>query len=104
MDDFGTGYSSLNAISTMPVDVIKMDKIFMKEDGFQENDRIIISHIITMANELQKKVLCEGVETDEQKEFISSVGCDCWQGYLFSRPVPIPEFERLILHSELQTI
>lgn len=104
MDDFGTGYSSLNAISTMPVDVIKMDKIFMKEDGFRENDRIIITHIITMANELQKKVLCEGVETNEQKEFISSVGCDCWQGYLFSRPVPIPEFERIILQSELQSI
>ena len=104
MDDFGTGYSSLNAISTMPVDVIKMDKIFMKNDGFRKNDRIIITHIITMANELQKKVLCEGVETDEQKEFISSVGCDSWQGYLFSRPVPIPEFEQIMLKSEIQAI
>lgn len=104
MDDFGTGYSSLNAISTMPVDVIKMDKIFMKNDGFQKNDRIIITHIITMANELQKKVLCEGVETDEQKEFIASVGCDSWQGYLFSKPVPMPEFEQIILHNEIQAI
>lgn len=104
MDDFGKGYSSLNAISTMPVDVIKMDRIFMKEDGLRENDRIIITHIITMANELQKKVLCEGVETDEQKAFIASVGCDSWQGFLFSKPVPIPEFEDMILHKEIQAI
>ena len=104
MDDFGTGYSSLNAISTMPVDVIKMDKIFMKDDGLRKNDKIIISHIITMANELEKRVLCEGVETTEQKDFISSVGCDSWQGYLFSKPIPIKDFEELLEHSEVEAI
>lgn len=101
MDDFGTGYSSLNAISTLPIDVIKMDKIFMKRDGLGKNDRIIITHIISMANALEKKVLCEGVETDEQKRFIGSVGCDSWQGYLFSKPVSISEFERIVSGKEV---
>ena len=104
MDDFGTGYSSLNAISTMPVDVIKMDRIFMKQDGLRKNDKIIITHIITMANELQKKVLCEGVETVEQKNFITSVGCDSWQGYLFSKPVPIIEFENIMEESDIEPV
>ncbi|MCI8410470.1 MAG: EAL domain-containing protein [Lachnospiraceae bacterium] len=100
MDDFGTGYSSLNAISTLPIDVIKMDKIFMKRNGLGKNDKIIITHIISMANELEKKVLCEGVETDEQKQFIGAVGCDSWQGYLFSKPVTIPEFEKIVSGKE----
>ena len=104
MDDFGTGYSSLNAISALPIDVIKMDKIFMKRTGLDKNDKIIITHIISMANELQKRVLCEGVETDEQKAFIGSVGCDSWQGYLFSKPVSIPEFEEIVSNVEVRPV
>ncbi|MCM1145513.1 MAG: GGDEF domain-containing phosphodiesterase [Blautia sp.] len=93
MDDFGSGYSSLNLLSGLPIDVIKLDKVFLKADNFQENDKIIISCVVDMARRLQITSLCEGVETLEQSNYLSEIGCEIQQGYYFSKPIPQEEFE-----------
>ncbi len=96
MDDFGSGYSSLNLLSRLPIDIIKLDKVFLKDDHLQESDKIIISCVIDMAKRLQITSLCEGVETKEQSGYLSQIGCEIQQGYYFSRPIPQEEFERFI--------
>ncbi|MCQ2506127.1 MAG: GGDEF domain-containing phosphodiesterase [Lachnospiraceae bacterium] len=97
MDDFGTGYSSLNLLRKIPVDVLKLDKEFFESDGQvyeDDRDKSIIHHIIAMAKDLKINVLAEGVETKEQLEFLRSCDCDMIQGYYYSKPLPIEEFER----------
>ena len=100
MDDFGSGYSSLNLLSRLPIDIIKLDKVFLKDDEIdnklRENDKIIISCVIDMAKRLQITSLCEGVETPEQSDYLSQIGCEIQQGYYFSRPIPQEEFEAFI--------
>ena len=97
MDDFGSGYSSLNLLSRLPIDIIKLDKVFLQdeetENRLKENDKIIISCIIDMARKLSITSLCEGVETPEQSDYLSEIGCEFQQGYYFSRPVPESDFE-----------
>lgn len=93
MDDFGSGYSSLNLLSGLPIDVIKLDKVFLKADSFKENDKIIISCVVDMARRLRITSLCEGVETLEQSNYLSEIGCEIQQGYYFSKPIPQEEFE-----------
>ena len=100
MDDFGSGYSSLNLLSRLPIDIIKLDKVFLKDDDIdnhlRENDKIIISCVIDMAKRLRITSLCEGVETPEQSDYLSQIGCEIQQGYYFSRPIPQFEFEEFI--------
>lgn len=100
MDDFGSGYSSLNLLSRLPIDIIKLDKVFLQDDDvdnkLRENDKIIISCVIDMAKRLQITSLCEGVETPEQSDYLSEIGCEIQQGYYFSRPIPQMEFEEFI--------
>ena len=96
MDDFGSGYSSLNLLSRLPIDVIKLDRVFLKEDTLQENDKIIISCVVDMARRLRIVSLCEGVETLEQSDYLKEVGCQIQQGYYFSRPIPQEQFEEFI--------
>lgn len=96
MDDFGSGYSSLNLLSKLPIDIIKLDRVFLKEGEMQENDRIIISCVVDMAKKLKIKSLCEGVETQEQSNYLKAVGCQMQQGYYFSRPIPQMAFESLM--------
>ncbi len=96
MDDFGSGYSSLNLLSKLPIDIIKLDKVFLKEGEMQESDRIIISCVVDMAKKLHIKSLCEGVETKEQSNYLKQVGCQMQQGFYFSRPVPREDFEDLM--------
>ena len=101
MDDFGSGYSSLNLLSDLPIDTIKLDKVFLKEASasegrMKENDKIIISCMVDMAKRLQITSLCEGVETSEQSSYLSEIGCEIQQGYYFSRPIPQSEFEAFI--------
>ena len=97
MDDFGSGYSSLNLLSRLPIDIIKLDKVFLQdeeaENRLKENDKIIISCIIDMARKLRITSLCEGVETPEQSDYLSEIGCELQQGYYFSRPIPRSDFE-----------
>lgn len=96
MDDFGSGYSSLNLLSKLPIDIIKLDRVFLKEGEMQENDRIIISCVVDMAKRLKITSLCEGVETQEQCNYLKEVGCQMQQGFYFSRPIPQEVFEKLL--------
>ncbi len=98
MDDFGSGYSSLNLLRRLPVDVLKLDKVFLEdceEDNDETRSKRIVMHVISMAKDLQMEVLAEGVETSNQKEFLQSAKCDMIQGYYYARPMPIKEFELL---------
>lgn len=101
MDDFGSGYSSLNLLSGLPIDIIKLDKVFLKkasanEARLKENDKIIISCVVDMARRLKITSLCEGVETPEQSDYLAEIGCEIQQGYYFSKPIPQEEFEEFI--------
>lgn len=99
MDDFGSGYSSLNLLSKLPIDIIKLDRVFLKEGEMQESDRIIISCVVDMAKKLHITSLCEGVETQEQSDYLKEVGCQMQQGFYFSRPVPREIFENFMEES-----
>ena len=94
MDDFGTGYSSLRYLRDLPVDVVKIDRSFIRDIPDDSGDVEIVTAIIAMARGLKKEVVAEGVETDEQLELLTDLGCDKVQGYLFSRPLPATEFDR----------
>ena len=96
MDDFGSGYSSLNLLSRLPIDVIKLDKVFLKDDNLQESDKIIISCVVDMAKKLRIVSLCEGVETIEQSDYLKEIGCQIQQGYYFSKPVPQEQYEEIL--------
>ena len=96
MDDFGSGYSSLYLLSELPIDIIKMDKCFLQSEDLQDKERVIISNIINMTHQLDITALCEGVETSQQSEFLTSVGCDIQQGFYFSRPVTGAKFQEIL--------
>ncbi|MBO7357387.1 MAG: EAL domain-containing protein [Lachnospiraceae bacterium] len=92
MDDFGSGYSSLNALNDIKIDLLKIDRIFMKDPNLRESDKTIIKFIIDMAKNLCIQVMCEGVETKTQRDFLNKAGCTLQQGYLYSKPVEIDTF------------
>lgn len=98
MDDFGSGYSSLNMLNRMPVDVMKIDRIFLKNEVLEESDRIILDCVVQMAKKLNVCVVCEGVETEAQYRFLKEIGCDSMQGYYFGKPMPVEEFDRFLLN------
>lgn len=103
VDDFGTAYSSLNILKDVEVDVIKIDKEFLHNidvsdlNDMSSKDKIVIKHIVAMAKELKFSVICEGVETMEQVEFLKKIGCEYGQGYVFARPMTIKDFEERFL-------
>ncbi len=97
MDDFGSGYSSLNMLSSLPVDVLKMDIDFIRNIERNEKDLRLVELIIDIARYLKVPVVAEGVETENQLKLLKDAGCDLVQGYYFSRPLPAAEFERKIL-------
>ena len=109
MDDFGSGYSSLNVLTKLPLDVLKLDKEFLKDFDEDSDEKIIIPSIIDMAKKLKLDVVCEGVETKKQVEFLRDVDCDVAQGYFYSRPVPLDAFsgmlsdENFVVNQELKT-
>lgn len=94
MDDFGSGYSSLNMLKDMPVDVLKLDMIFLKDTARNERTKKIMSLIIDLAKSLDVPVIAEGVETIDQVDFLVKMGCDYFQGYYFARPVSLDEYEK----------
>jgi len=100
MDDFGTGYSSLSYLMKFPFDKIKIDQSFVREITSSQESRAIIQAVVGLAKQLKIKTTAEGVETQEQLEFLANQGCAELQGYLFSRPVPVAELGRLILASK----
>ena len=94
MDDFGSGYSSLNMLKDISVDVLKLDMGFLYKTKDEEKSRKIIGMIVQLSKALDMPVICEGVETQSQFEFLKSIKCDYFQGYLFAKPVPVEEFEK----------
>ena len=100
MDDFGTGYSSFSLLTEMPLDTLKIDKTFVDKLGVEnesEKDLAVIGHIISLAKELKFSCLAEGAETKEQVKRLKDLGCEIVQGYYFSKPVTVEEYERSYL-------
>lgn len=92
IDDFGTGYSSLGYLKKLPVDAVKIDRVFVTEVMENPQDKAIINTIITMMHSLGKKVIAEGVENEEQLDLLTDMGCDSIQGFYISKAIPDQEF------------
>jgi len=96
IDDFGTGYSSLSYLHRFPIDYLKVDRSFVGAMGDGSENREIVRTIIALAKSLKLEIIAEGIETKEQFRKLRRLGCQYGQGYLFSRPVPISEIERML--------
>lgn len=93
VDDFGTGYSSLNMLKSIPVDIVKLDREFLNETVNSTKGRTIIRNMIALANELNIRVIAEGVESVEQAALLLEMGCELAQGYYYSKPLSVEDFE-----------
>lgn len=101
MDDFGTGYSSLNMLSDLPIEILKLDMSFLRNNVGRSSGRSVIQFVINLAKWLGLFVVAEGVETQEQAIFLRNMGCDYAQGYYYSKPVDDSDFEKLLLETHL---
>ena len=97
IDDFGSGYSSLNMLKEVPADILKMDMAFLSMDGNANKGRKIVNTIIALAKALDMLVVIEGVETQEQVDYLVGTGADYLQGYYFDKPLPVKRFEETYL-------
>ena len=96
IDDFGTGYSSLRYLQELPIDIIKIDRLFIKKLAVSESDAMIVETILSMAKHLGKYTIAEGVESEEQLNFLRNHGCDAYQGYLYSKPMSSGSFSEFL--------
>jgi diguanylate cyclase (GGDEF)-like protein len=103
MDDFGTGYSSLNYLKRFPIDTLKLDQTFVREVANDASDAAIVSSVISMAHNLNLKVVAEGVERQEQLDFLTRQNCDVVQGYYFSKPLPPEGIEAYLAKHKVKT-
>ncbi len=100
MDDFGSGYSSLNMLKDVPVDILKIDMKFLDGDDESGRGNNILNSVVRMAKWLQTPVITEGVENKSQVDFLRAIGCNCVQGYYYSKPVCVNEYEKLLQEDE----
>lgn len=96
MDDFGSGYSSLNLLRELPIDILKIDKGFLDQTDNSQKSRVIVEEIISMATKINIRTVCEGVETEQQRDFLKQAGCHIAQGFFYARPMPQSDFEKLL--------
>ena len=96
LDDFGTGYSSLAYLKRLPLDQLKIDRAFVRDMMVDLTSGAIAQTIISLGRAMDLSVIAEGVETEEQRGFLAGLGCHCFQGFLFSRPIPLDEFQSLL--------
>ncbi|MCX7103527.1 MAG: EAL domain-containing protein [Methylobacter sp.] len=96
LDDFGTGYSSLSYLKRLPLNQIKIDQSFVQDMSTNSSDAVMVKAIIELAKNFDFDVIAEGVETAQQLALLRQYGCMSFQGYLFSKPVPLEEFEALL--------
>jgi EAL domain-containing protein (putative c-di-GMP-specific phosphodiesterase class I) len=94
IDDFGSGYSSLSVLKSLPIDILKIDQSFIRDLGKSAGDTAIVAAVVSMARALALRVVAEGVETREQLALLKSLGCDEYQGYYYSKPLPADFLER----------
>jgi len=104
IDDFGTGYSSLNYLRKFPIDLLKIDRAFVREIANNKEDRLIVQSVIALAKSLDLKVLAEGVETIEQQNVLQDEGCDYIQGFYIGRPIKSEEFERQFILDKVPNV
>ena len=93
LDDFGTGYSSLSYLKRLPLDRLKIDKSFILEILKDKDDAAIAKMIIDLSQNMGLEVSAEGIESRAQRDYLEDLGCQVYQGYLFSRPLPLEKFE-----------
>lgn len=103
LDDFGSGYSSLNILGSLPLDVVKIDQSFIRQIDDPRKARILTS-CIALTKNLGLVSVCEGVETEEQRNILKAIGCDRIQGYYFSKPLPAEEFEKYLINEQNRNI
>ncbi len=96
MDNFGTGYSSLSQLKKLPIDQLKIDQFLMRDIVIDSCDAMIVKTVIDMTKKLGIDVIAGGVETEQQFSCLNNLGCTAYQGYLFGKPMPLNEFERLV--------
>jgi len=99
LDDFGTGYSSLSYLKRLPLNELKIDLSFVRDILVEASSGVIAETIIALSRAMGMSVIAEGVETEEQREYLARLGCHAYQGYLFSRPLPADDFERMLPES-----
>lgn len=100
IDDFGSGYSSLSYMIRLPIDSIKIDKSFVQNINFSKEAKAIVSTIINLCKSLRFKVIAEGIESENELEYLRCNECDIGQGYYFSKPIPIYEIERILINNK----
>lgn len=103
MDDFGSGFSSLNSLKDLPLDIIKLDGEFFRGTENGDRSKTVIMDTIRMAKNLKMDIVAEGIETKDQVDFLSEIGCDYIQGYYYARPMPVDAFESFIESNQLKS-